>query len=284
VHPVRATLPSRRGEAGARETKICGAARYGIEVGDSVDKMGRMTMTPSNAAVILLAHGERGGAFSNAVLLGHAERIAAGLTRHHVGAGVLSGEPTLEAAMTAAAGATAGPLIIYPFFMASGFFVNVRIPERIGALGLADRCRILAPLSAAERLPALIRDAAAEQATRLGLDPRASRLLLVGHGSKGSRASAEATTMVAACLREIAGFRLIQTAFLEEAPFLDEAVASVTMPTVVVGFFNGDGLHARDDVPAALASYGAPITYTGAVGAMPGVSEIIRGEVDKVLD
>jgi sirohydrochlorin ferrochelatase len=245
--------------------------------------MDRMTMTPPNAAVILLAHGERGGAFSNAVLLGHAERIAADLTGYHVGAGVLSGEPTLEAAMTAAAGATAGPLIIYPFFMASGFFVNVRIPERIGALGLADRCRILAPLSAAERLPALIRDEAAQQAARLGLDPRESRLLLVGHGSKGSRASAEATMMVAACLGEMAGFRQVQTAFLEEAPFLDDAVASVTMPTVVVGFFNGDGLHARDDVPAALENYAAPVAYTGAIGAVAGVSDIIRGEVAKAL-
>lgn len=236
------------------------------------------------AAAVLVAHGERGGAFSNAILLGHADAVSGRLGSIPVAAGVLSGTPTLEEALAAVAGQTRGAILVFPFFMAAGFFVNVKVPKRIAEAGLADRCRVLTPLGAAEQLPAIIRDRAIAETKALGAPAAGCRLLLVGHGSKVARASAEATEMVAACLREMSGFGNVTTAFLEEAPFLDDVVTADARPTVVVGFFNGDGLHAAEDVPEALGKFDGKIAYTGPVGAFAEVSTLIADAIAKAVD
>lgn len=237
-------------------------------------------VSPSTlAAAVIVAHGERGGAFSNAILKGHAEAATAELPEIAIAAGVLSGEPTLESALAAVASQTAGPILIYPFFMAPGYFVNVKIPKRIADVGLSERCRVLPPLGMAADIPAIIKTRALQAATELGAAATDSRLILVGHGSKVARASAEATDAVAACLRELGGFAHVATAFLEEAPFLENEVLADTRPTVVVGFFNGDGLHAAEDVPEAIGKFDGAITYTGPVGAFPEMTALIAQSI-----
>lgn len=237
-----------------------------------------------NAAVLLVAHGERGGAFSNAILLRHAGAVSSLLQSFPIAAGVLSGSPTLEEALTTVAGQTQGPILVFPFFMAAGFFVNVKVPQRIAEAGLAHRCRVLTPLGSAEPLPDVIANRARRHAEALGQPISACRLLLVGHGSKVARASAEATELVAARLREMSGFGTITTAFLEEAPFLKDVVTADQRPTVVVGFFNGDGLHAAEDVPEALGAFDGSIAYTGAVGAFEEVSTLIADAIARAVD
>lgn len=236
------------------------------------------------AAAVLVAHGERGGAFSNAILMKHADAVSKRLGSIAVAAGVLSGAPTLEEALAEVDRQTSGPILVFPFFMAAGFFVNVKVPKRIAEAGLADRCHVLTPLGSAEALPSLIRDKALGEASTFGVPASQCRLLLVGHGSKVARASAEATEMVAACLREMSGFGNVATAFLEEAPFLEDVVTADVRPTVVVGFFNGDGLHAAEDVPQALASFEGKIAYTGPVGAFDEVSILIAETIAKAVD
>lgn len=236
------------------------------------------------AGVVLVAHGERGGAFSNAILMKHAGAVSERLGSIAVAAGVLSGTPTLEEALAEVERQTSGPVFVFPFFMAAGFFVNVKVPKRIAEAGLADRCCVLTPLGSAEQLPAVIAGRARAQAEEIGKQASACRLLLVGHGSKVARASAEATEMVAACLREMSGFGNVATAFLEEAPFLEDVVTADDRPTVVVGFFNGDGLHAAEDVPEALGRFDGTIAYTGPVGAFDEVSTLIAEAIAKAVD
>ena len=231
------------------------------------------------AAAVIVAHGERGGAFSNAIVKGHATQAAAVLPDVAVAAGVLSGEPPFEEALADVAARTSGPILLYPFFMAPGYFVNVKIPKRLADAGVASRCRVLPVLGLEGPLPVVIRDHAMRASAETGAAPAACRLLLVGHGSKVARASAEATEAVAACLRELGGFASVATAFLEEAPFLDDVIVADARPTVVVGFFNGDGLHAAEDVPQAVASFEGPIAYTGPVGAFPEVSTLIARSI-----
>lgn len=243
---------------------------------DVVDRLARRTrssIAPSGAVIV--AHGERGGAFSNAIVKGHADAASKALPGVAVAAGVLSGEPALEAALADVAARTDGEILIYPFFMAPGYFVNIKIPKRIADAGLSERCRMLDPFGSSARLPALIHEQALTRIAGLGVATEASRLLLVGHGSKVSRASAVATETVAARLRELGGFGVVATAFLEEAPFMEEAILGDERPTVVVGFFNGDGLHAAEDVPAAIGRFDGPITYTGPVGAFDEASRMI---------
>lgn len=240
--------------------------------------------TTIGAAAVIVAHGERGGAFSNAIVKGHAANAAAELPHIAVAAGVLSGEPALEAALADVAQRTAGPILLYPFFMAPGYFVNVKIPERLVDAGLSQRCRVLPPFGIEAPLPNIIHDKAKAAADGIGVPAAKARLLLVGHGSKVARASAEVTEAVAACLAGMGGFARIDTAFLEEAPFLDEALADNTSPTVVVGFFNGDGLHAAEDVPKAIGRFDGAIAYTGPVGAYPEVSALIARSIAEAVE
>lgn len=234
-----------------------------------------------NVAAVVVGHGERGRDFSNALLLGHAKAVAAVLPETPVAAGVLSGLPTLEAALGKVANSGAGLILVYPYFMAAGFFVGSKIPKRLAEAGYGGRCRVLAPLGADPGLPSLIMRKAVDVAqTELKMDHGACRLLLAGHGSKVSRASAEATEAVAAELRAMGRFGSVVTAFLEEAPFLGDVVVADAVPTVIVGFFNGDGLHAGEDVPEAMEAAIGPVAYTGAIGGMPEVAGLIANAIE----
>lgn len=238
-----------------------------------------MGTTTESVAVILVAHGERGGDFGNSALLSHAAAVREQGRFAAVAAGVLNGEPTFEAAMMTAREAGACRILVYPFFMADGYFSNRVVPRRIAEAGLADRCHVLPPLGLDPGLPALLLADALATAAGAGFDPQTSRLLIVGHGSKSARASARATEEVAALLMREQRFRRVETAFLEEPPFLDDMLVGRRLPTVVVGFFSGDGLHAAEDVPEAIAQTGANAVYSGAVGAKPGISDLIIAAV-----
>ena len=98
-------------------------------------------------------------------------------------------------------------------------------------------------------------------------DPAASRLLVVGHGSKFGPASAEATQERRPRIARAGSFASVATAFLEEPPFLKTRLRRVEAPTVVAGFFFGDGMHAGEDVPAAIAEAGAAAPSTRARSA-----------------
>lgn len=246
--------------------------------------MSREPGTTVEAAAVIVAHGERGGAFSNTVLMGHAKNAAAELPHVAVAAGVLSGEPALETALADVARRTRGPILLYPFFMAPGYFVNVKIPKRLADAGVGARCRMLTPLGFEQALPAIIRTRAELAAGEIGVRAREARLLLVGHGSKVARASAEATEAVAASLRVLGGFACVEAAFLEEAPFLDDVLLADTRPTVVIGFFNGEGLHAGEDVPDVIGRFGGAIAYTGPVGAFSEITPLITSSIARAIE
>ncbi|MEW5962898.1 MAG: CbiX/SirB N-terminal domain-containing protein [Pseudomonadota bacterium] len=238
-----------------------------------------MGLTRSEIAVVLVAHGERGGDFSNGALHAHAEavRVTGGFAA--VASGVLNGTPAFEDALALAAASAARRILVYPFFMADGYFTNRVVPKRIADAGLTERCRVLTPLGLDPGLPQLLLAEALATAARAGLDPAASRLLVVGHGSKGPRASIRATEEVAALVAGEQRFQSVATAFLEEPPFLDDMLVGRRPPTVVVGFFSGDGLHASEDVPEAIAAMASDAVYTGAIGSKPGVDGLIVAAV-----
>jgi sirohydrochlorin ferrochelatase len=108
-----------------------------------------------------------------------------------------------------------------------------------------------------------------------GLDPSASRLLVVGHGSKFGPRSAEATRAAAARIEQTRRFATVATAFLEEAPFLQAELPRENIPTVVTGFFFGDGMHAGEDVPAAIRETAANAVYAGPLGRSARIPALI---------
>jgi sirohydrochlorin ferrochelatase len=224
----------------------------------------------SEVAVVLAAHGDRGGAGRNATLRAlraHTAAVARLAAPLAVTCGVLKGEPSLEDALREAAGAGRRRILVYPFFMADGYFASSVLPFRVRNAGFESVSRILAPLGLNMRLPDLLLAEALEAAQQAGIAPREARLVVAGHGSKIGPASARATESAASTIRLAARFASVETAFLEESPFLADAFENETAVTVVSGLFSGEGLHAGEDVPGTLRAAGATnAIYAGPIG------------------
>lgn len=236
-----------------------------------------MKLSPASRemAVVLAAHGDRGAGFSNAALLSHRQALDDANCFACVTAGVLKGDPSLEDALAAAEASAASRIAVYPFFMADGFFVRTRLAERLATANLTKRWEIFPPLGVDPGLPALMLDHAEAAARRAGFAPAASVLLVAGHGSKLGPASADATRAAAAVIKDANVFADVATAFLEEPPSIEVALRTAPAPVVVSGFFSGEGMHAGDDVPDAIAKSGISAIYAGPIGRETSVSELI---------
>jgi sirohydrochlorin ferrochelatase len=224
-------------------------------------------------AAVLVAHGDRGGPAPNAALAAQAASVRQ-LTGAPVSVGLLKGEPTIEQGLAKAVATGAARIAVYPLFMADGYFVQ-KVRERIAAAGVAPEPTLLPPLGLDPGLPDVLVEEALGAAVREGIAPPTSRLLIVGHGSKLGPASATATRRAAARAALARRFASVTTAFLEEEPFLEDALRASTGPTLVSGFFFGDGMHAGEDVPEAIAETGADAVYAGSIGNSHAVAPLI---------
>jgi sirohydrochlorin ferrochelatase len=102
----------------------------------------------------------------------------------------------------------------------------------------------------------MIADLAAAGASAADLEVRATTVLLVAHGSSKDDASRQAALAVATEIEREGRFAGVETAFLEEPPFLDEALRTVPGPAVVIGLFVGEGMHGGEDLPRAVERCG----------------------------
>lgn len=237
-----------------------------------------------DSALVLVAHGDRGDRDRNGWLLAHVDTLRVQTGFRFVGAGVLKGEPSLEDALADAARSEAGRALVYPFCMSDGYFVRDVLASRVSAAAGTIRVTILSPLGLDPRLPPLFLERSLAAARASGFESLSTRLVVVGHGSKFGPASAAATERMAAALGRAERFSTVEPAFLEEPPFLHDALARSPGPTVVAGFFSGEGMHARGDVPAAIEETGANAAYTGAIGVHRRIPRLIRSAVvDELL-
>ena len=230
----------------------------------------------SQTAIVLVAHGERGGVQKNASLAAHVGAIECDRTFRFVGGGVLNGEPELQTALAAAKASGAQRILVYPMFMASGYFVDVKIPEELRNAGCDDICEVMSPLGSDTDLPAVMLARAVGVARKANLSPALTRLLVVGHGSqRGAPDSLRATQKFAALVRGRGVFKQVDIALLEEEPFVRDVLKVSQLPTVAVGYFYAPGLHAAEDVPKAISETGADALYTGSVGENSATTELI---------
>lgn len=161
-----------------------------------------------------------------------------------------------------------GVQLIYPQFMADGWFVRTETPRRLAAAGV-DGARLVAPLGLDPDLPAIGARIARDTARAAGIDPAGATLVVVGHGSKGSRASANSTRAFAGALPSGAGFAHVTTAFIEEAPFLADVVPEG--PAVCLPFFATNGGHTTEDIPQGWHGQGPIAPPVGMTEAIPGL-------------
>ena len=228
------------------------------------------------ADLVIVAHGERGGAGDNATLARLAQAVARSGHFASVRAGVLKGSPSFEQALRAR---RRKRLHVYPLFLSDGYCVRSEIPDRLRAAGV-DHV-IHRPLGLEPGLAGVIARFAAAALRRAGHGLDESNVLLVGHGSTKSDESREATEWQAERVRAFGLFAGVHTAYLENAPFLPEVLADLgASPCAVVGLFSGAGRHAAEDVPAAIAAAGAEnAVYAGPICAAPEVPRLIAASV-----
>lgn len=237
----------------------------------------------ADLALLLAAHGERQVEDPNRALLAHADELAGYTGYRCVAACVLNGEPTLEEAMETITRSGSRLLFVFPFFMASGYFVKDVLPKRLAEANADIETRILTPLGLDAGLAHSMLESALATAKRAEFDARKSHLLVVGHGSRSSSASADATRKTAEKLKNIGGFGAVSSAFLEEPPFVTDALRELEGPVVVSGYFAGNGMHSSRDVPEAIEESGANAVYTGPIGTDQTMLELVVSTCERVL-
>ncbi|WP_193368797.1 CbiX/SirB N-terminal domain-containing protein [Pelagibius marinus] len=222
-------------------------------------------------AALLVAHGAPSApAGPERAIRALAERVAALLPGVTVAGATLAAPGALEAALAALPGTA--PLI-FPVFMADGWFVREKLPQRIGRT-CGGSFEMLGPLGLDPALHRLCLDYALEGARAAGLPPARTTLLLAAHGSPSDPAPREA---VAAALRIIAGaavFRQVRPGFIDEAPFLAEA-AQIEGPALCLPFFAGRAGHVASDIPQALAAAGFDGLLLDSIGRHDRVAAIV---------
>ena len=243
-----------------------------------------MASHEQSVAVVLAAHGDRGGDGGNKHLATHANEISEEGNFAGVFHGVLNGEPSLENALAKADGCGASQIIVYPVFMSPGYFVKTVLADRVAAAGLKTPTGIMQPLGLDQRLAMLMLEHALRTTKSAEIDPAEARLLIVGHGSKQGSESADATKRAARLLSSHSPYLRVETAFIEEEPFLKDALSGYDGTSVVAGFLSGDGLHAGEDIPEAIKQTGARALYTGPIGLHPRVPGLIVSSISKALD
>ncbi|GHC67060.1 sirohydrochlorin chelatase [Neogemmobacter tilapiae] len=214
---------------------------------------------------LIIAHGSPADpAPQEAALQALAAKVAALLPGWTVKGTTLATPGALETALAD----MANPLI-YPFFMAEGWFTRTTLPKRLAAAGRTDLIQLPA-FGHDPALPALLTKAAQAAVT----NPAETTLILAAHGSQVSRASATITESIAAKLRQSAGFAAVLTGYVEEEPFLHHT-ARVVGPALCLPCFATSAGHVIDDIPEALEQAAFPGPLLPPIGAHPDVPALI---------
>lgn len=177
-----------------------------------------------------------------------AVRVSSALPGWTIRGATLAGPGSLNLALQG----LASPLV-FPFFMAEGFFTAEVLPRRLKAA--VAMTRQLPAFGSDPAMPALVAEAAMSGASKAGLLPEETVLLLAAHGSQVSPASRVATMGLAQELASSLPFRRVVTGFIEEAPFLADAAKDLGQALCLPLFTLSAG-HVVSDVPEALAEAG----------------------------
>ncbi len=147
--------------------------------------------------------------------------------------------------------------LIYPMFMADGWFTQVQLPKRL-ADGVGPQ---LVSFGLDCTLPMLAANWLRRVCTDRTLEPSKTDLVIAGHGSGKSRRVSEATRAFADRVAEDFGPRSVRCGFVEENPSVTDALCGLGANAICLPFFAAKRGHVLDDLPEAVAASG----FTGVV-------------------
>lgn len=167
--------------------------------------------------------------------------------------------------------------LVFPHFMADGWFVSTNLQNRLGQSGL-DSWTTLPPLGLTPGLPHLAHRRLTDRMLEAELPPGRTTLVLAAHGSPSDPRPAEATKRFGKALQETGLFSEVRLGFVDEEPALEEA-ARVDGPALVLPFFAAQAGHVLNDLPEALEA----ARFTGPVLEPIGTWEEIPDLIAKTL-
>ncbi|HVY16534.1 MAG TPA: CbiX/SirB N-terminal domain-containing protein [Rhodopila sp.] len=231
-------------------------------------------------ALLLVAHGSSRYEDAARPLRRQVAALRAAEPGLQVEGGLLNGTPSVAESLARIA---AGTVHVVPFFMEAGYFTKVAIPR---ALGDDPRVRVHEPVGVHPAMADVIDAQGRAGCAALGVAPASAAILVVGHGSVSAPGRALALQDHGRVLAAAGVFGQVATACLEETPFLADALRALAdRPVIVIGFFAGEGMHVRDDVPNAVAAEqrhrggaGPAVRFHDCVADHPSLPRIIRAQ------
>lgn len=230
----------------------------------------------SKAALLLCAHGRSDG--GEGAPEAHAAALRARRCFARVEACVLRGAPGLAETL---AGIGAARVFIVPLLMAEGHTSQVVLPDLLAQAGAGkERVTLCRPVGVSPALAPLVVDEMLALCRARGWRPADTAVVIAGHGTARHEGSGASAALLAERVAASGRFGRVAAAFLEHAPFVEDALRGFRPgPCAVVGFFMDHGGHSADDIPRLIAAAHPDAAYTGAIGARPGFVEIILDSV-----
>lgn len=143
--------------------------------------------------------------------------------------------------------------LIYPLFLANGFFMAQVLPKRLARL--VPGATILTPFGVEASFPASVADMLVNAAREAGFDEVQTSILLAAHGSEVFPASRQLTEELATEVARRTAFKTVSVGFIEEHPFIEESARNLGQ-AICLPVFALRASHVTVDVPHSLAKAG----------------------------
>ena len=219
--------------------------------------------------VLLVSHGQPSApATGEAEIIALAEAVAFCNPGIPVRGATLAAPGALEAVLDGAR----APLI-YPFFMADGWFTQSALPKRLAGAG----ARQMPPFGLDPGLPGFTDRWLSETLAQQGWSAVETTLFVAGHGSGRSPRPAEATRAFAAALS--LEFAEVRCGFVEESPHLAEAAQELPDRSICLPFFALKRGHVLEDLPRALEATGFSGVLLDPFGLHPALPEFLASRI-----
>ncbi|WP_347310296.1 CbiX/SirB N-terminal domain-containing protein [Defluviimonas sp. SAOS-178_SWC] len=179
-----------------------------------------------------------------------ARNVAGRLPDWRIGSATLAASESLKNALQPSDNA-----LIFPFFMADGWFIRSLLPRRLAEAGAPD-ARILTPFGLLPGTAELAADILTDALVTQGWQPEETTLILAAHGSGRSPRPATAARSLQTAISSRLAFADCRLGFIEEAPELVEVAGDVGKRALCLPLFVARWGHVTDDIPAALHAAG----------------------------
>ncbi|MEM8691435.1 MAG: CbiX/SirB N-terminal domain-containing protein [Pseudomonadota bacterium] len=200
---------------------------------------------PQPQTAIIVSHGQPS---EPEVAEAELAEVCAALRLHMPDWSVLSATLAAPDALKNAMDQAGSAPLIYPLFMTDGWFTKTALPKRLHN----PNARILAPLGVDPALVLLATKWLTTELSRAGWSADETTLIVAGHGSGRSTNSARDTDSFANAVQDRLAFKELRLGFVEETPFLADAMQEAGPKSICLPFFAACRGHVLDDIPEAM--------------------------------